>query len=114
MDTLVEVFKDRALGIPPLTTTLARRMMERTKIYTALKGVRGRDSVDMDALEALMVRFGELVVQHKWIKEIDINPLFASSDQIIALDARVVLYEQDVDEADLPKIGNTAVSYPIY
>ncbi len=103
--TLVEVFKDRALGIPPLTTTLARRMMERTKIHKALKGVRGRDSVDMDALEALMVRFGELVVEHKWIKEIDINPLFASSEQIIALDARVVLYDQEVDEADLPKLA---------
>ncbi|KAA3658960.1 MAG: GNAT family N-acetyltransferase, partial [Chloroflexi bacterium] len=67
--------------------------------------VRGRDSVDMDALEALMVLFGELVVEHKWIKEIDINPLFASSDQIVALDARVVLYEPDVDEADLPKLA---------
>jgi len=39
---LVEVFKDRALGLPPLNATLARRMMERTKIFTALKGVRGR------------------------------------------------------------------------
>ena len=38
---LVEVFKDRALGLPPLNATLARRMMERTKIFTALKGVRG-------------------------------------------------------------------------
>ena len=44
---LVEVFKDRALGLPPLNTTLARRMMERTKIYTALKGVRGRAPVDL-------------------------------------------------------------------
>ena len=39
---LVEVFKDRALALPPLNTTLARRMMEQTKIFTALKGVRGR------------------------------------------------------------------------
>ena len=54
---LVEVFKDRALGIPPLTTTLARRMMEQTKIYTALKGVRGRNPVDLAALERLLVRF---------------------------------------------------------
>jgi acetyltransferase len=76
--TLVEVFKDRALGLPPLTTTLARRMMERTKIHTALKGVRGRDPVDLAGLEELMVRFGQLVVEQQWIKEIDINPLFAS------------------------------------
>ena len=44
---LVEVFKDRALALPPLNTTLARRMMEQTKIYTALKGVRGREPVDL-------------------------------------------------------------------
>ncbi|MCA9925909.1 MAG: bifunctional acetate--CoA ligase family protein/GNAT family N-acetyltransferase, partial [Anaerolineales bacterium] len=103
--TLVEVFKDRMLGLPPLTTTLARRMMERTKIYKALRGVRGRDPVDLDALEALMVRFAELVAEHKWIKEIDINPLFVSSKEIIALDARVVLYDQDVQESNLPRLA---------
>lgn len=101
--TLVEVFKDRALGLPPLTTTLARRMMERTKIYKALRGVRGRDPVDLAALEALLVRFGQLVAEQRWIKEIDINPLFASSDALIALDARVVLYEPEVTEEELPQ-----------
>ena len=44
---LVEVFKDRALALPPLNTTLARRMMEQTRIYKALKGVRGRPPVDL-------------------------------------------------------------------
>ena len=48
---LVEVFKDRALGLPPLNATLARRMMERTRIFTALKGVRGRQPVNIAALE---------------------------------------------------------------
>jgi acetyltransferase len=103
--TLVEVFKDRALGLPPLTTTLARRMMERTKIHTALKGVRGRDPVDLAGLEELMVRFSQLVVEQQWIKEIDINPLFASAEELIALDARVVLYEPEVTEADLPRLA---------
>ena len=60
---LVEVFKDRALGLPPLTTTLARQMMERTKIFTALKGVRGRNPVDLVALERLLVRFSQLVTE---------------------------------------------------
>jgi acetyltransferase len=64
---LVEVFKDRALGLPPLTTTRARRMMERTKIYTALKGVRGRDPVDIAGLERLLVRFAQLVTEQRWI-----------------------------------------------
>ena len=100
---LVEVFKDRALALPPLNTTLARRMMEQTKIYTALKGVRGRKPVDMAALEDLMVRFSQLVVEQPWIKEIDINPLLASSDRLLALDARVVIYGLDKKEEDLPK-----------
>jgi acetyltransferase len=100
---LVEVFKDRALALPPLNTTLARRMMEQTKIYTALKGVRGRKPVDMAALEDLMVRFSQLVVEQPWIKEIDINPLLASSDRLLALDARVVIYGLDKTEDDLPK-----------
>jgi len=78
---LVEVFKDRALALPPLNTTLARRMMERTRIYQALKGVRGRKSVDLVALEKLMVGFSQLVAEQRWIKEIDINPLFASAKE---------------------------------
>ncbi len=99
---LVEVYKDRALGLPPLNTTLARRMMERTKIYTALQGVRGRAPVDLEALAQLMVRFSEIVVEQRWIREIDINPLLVSSDKMIALDARVILYEPSVTEEELP------------
>jgi acetyltransferase len=107
---LVEVFKDRALGLPPLNTTLARRMMERTKIYTALKGVRGRPPVDLAGLEQLMVRFSQLVAEQRWIKEIDINPLLASPDRLLALDARVVLHDLDVTEETLPKLS--IVPYP--
>ncbi len=102
---LVEVFKDRALGLPPLNSTLARRMMEQTKVYTALKGVRGRKAVDLGALEDLMVRFSHLVAEQRWIKEIDINPLLASSDRLLALDARVVVYGTDVPEEKLPKLA---------
>ncbi|MCA9969415.1 MAG: bifunctional acetate--CoA ligase family protein/GNAT family N-acetyltransferase [Anaerolineales bacterium] len=103
--TLVEVFRDRALGLPPLTTTLARRMMEETRIYHALLGVRGRPPVDLAALDALLVRFSQLVVEQRWINEIDINPLFASADEIIALDARVVLHAPEVTEAELPRLA---------
>jgi acetyltransferase len=100
---LVEVFKDRALGLPPLNATLARRMMERTRIYTALKGVRGEKAVDMDALEQLMVRFSHLVIENPWITEVDINPLLASSEQLIALDARVVVHGEEMTEDKLPR-----------
>jgi acetyltransferase len=100
---LVEVFKDRALALPPLNSTLARRMMEQTRIYKALKGVRGRKPVDLAALEQLMVRFSQLVVEQPWIKEIDINPLLASGDGILALDARVVLHDAKTPVEQLPK-----------
>lgn len=102
---LVEVYRDRSLALPPLNTTLARRMMEQTQIYHALKGVRGREPVDLNKLEQLMVRFSQLVTEQRWIKEIDINPLLASSERLIALDGRVVLQPLDVTEADLPKLA---------
>lgn len=102
---LVEVFKDRSLALPPLNATLARRMMEQTKIYKALQGTRGRNPVPQDQLERLLVRFSHLVVEQRWIKEIDINPLLASADGLLALDARVILHDADVTEEQLPKLA---------
>jgi acetyltransferase len=100
---LVEVYRDRALALPPLTVTLARRMMEQTKIYHALKGVRGRKAVDLPALERLLVRFSQLVAEQRWVKELDINPLLVSDKSLLALDARVVLHEPAAPEASLPR-----------
>jgi acetyltransferase len=109
---LVEVFKDRALALPPLNSTLARRMMEQTKILKALKGVRGRKPIDLPALEELLVRFSQLVVEQPWIKEIDINPLLASPERLLALDARVVLHGPEMTEAKLPT--SAIRPYPIH
>ncbi|MFT5193781.1 MAG: acetyltransferase [Cellvibrionaceae bacterium] len=102
--TLVEVYRDNALELPPLNSNLARRMMARTKIYEALQGVRGRDPVDLAALETLMIRFSYLVSEHRFIREIDINPLLASADQLIALDGRVILYPPEVVDVQEPAI----------
>jgi acetyltransferase len=102
---LVEVFKDKALALPPLNTTLARRMMETTRIYHALKGVRGRKPVDLAALEKIMVGFSQLVAEQPWIKEIDINPMFASADDLVALDARVILHDAKTEEDKLPRLA---------
>ena len=102
--TLVEVFKDRALGLPPLNTTLARRMMERTTIFEALKGIRGRPPVDIAALEQLLVNFSQLVAEQHWIKELDINPLLASHESLLALDARVMIHDVK-DESQLPRLA---------
>lgn len=102
---LVEVLGDRVLGLPPLTTTLARRMMERTRIYEALQGVRGRRPVDLPALESVLVRFSQLVAEQRWIKEIDINPLLVSEERIVALDARVVMHSATTDESHIPQLA---------
>jgi acetyltransferase len=102
---LVEIFKDSALAIPPLTSTLALRMMEKTRIFEALHGVRGRKPVDISALENILIDFSRMVVENRRIKECDINPLFVSENEIIALDARVVLHESDVTDDDLPQLA---------
>ena len=100
---LVEVYGDRALALPPLNTTLAQRMMEQTKIFTALQGVRGRKPVNMAALESLLVRFSQLVLEQRFIAEIDINPLLASPERLLALDARIVLHAPGLTRDQLPK-----------
>jgi acetyltransferase len=108
---LVEVFQDSSIALPPLNTTLARRMMEQTKIYKALQGIRGRKSINITALEQLMVEFSQLVVEQPGIKEIDINPLLAIPPTpihpggLIALDARIVLHSADVEKHQLPKLA---------
>src|SRR5262249_19791494 len=86
-------------------TTLAQRVMEQTRIYTAFKGVRGRQPIDLVALEDLLVRFSYLASEQRWIKEVDVNPLLASAEQMLALDARVVLHEPAISEEQLPKLA---------
>jgi acetyltransferase len=108
---MVEVYRDRALALPPLNTTLAQRLMEQTKIYTALLGVRGRKPVNVTALEQLLVRFSQLVMEQPWIKEIDINPLLATPEQLLALDARVVVHDSAMLAAELPR--PTIRPYPL-
>jgi acetyltransferase len=100
---LVEVYRDRALALPPLNSTLAVRLMEQTRIFRALQGVRGRAAVDMTALENVLVQFSRLVAEQPWIKELDINPLMASPESIIALDARIVLQDPKTPEDLLPR-----------
>lgn len=90
---LVEVFKDSALALPPLTPLLAEALMEKTKIYQALKGVRGRKPVDIEALKQVLVRFSLMISENPQIKECDINPLLVTPEGVIALDARFILDE---------------------
>ena len=80
-------------------------MMERTRIYEALHGVRGEQPVDLAALEQLLVRFSHLVAEQPRIKEIDINPLLVSSGMMVALDARMILHDHETPEIVLPALA---------
>ena len=100
---LVEVYRDRALALPPLNSTLAQRLIEQTHVYKALQGVRGRAAVDLEHLKLVLVRFSKLVVEQAWIKEIDINPLLASGKRVLALDARIIVHGPDVSPGTLPR-----------
>jgi acetyltransferase len=110
--SLVEVFRDRALALPPLNTTLAQRLMEQTKIFSALNGTKGKP-VNLAALEQLLVRFSQLVLEQRWIAEVDINPLLATSNSMVALDARVLLHDSAItlDQVPRPAIRPYPVEY---
>ena len=106
---LVDAYQDRSLALPPLNTTLARRAMEQTRIHRVLSARRSR--VDLEELAKLLVRFGQLVVTNPCIREIDVNPLFASPERLLALDARIVLHGREVPPERLPE---TAIRpYPV-
>ena len=100
---MVEVFKDRALALPPLNTTLARRMMEQTRVFRELYSSEQKGEFQIEPLQSLLVRFSHLITEQPWIKEVDINPLLISNEGLIGLDARVLLHPADTREEDLPR-----------
>jgi acetyltransferase len=103
---LVEVMKDSSLGLPPLNRTLARRQIERTQIYKALQGVRGQPPVDLAGLENLLVRFSQLVCDFADdIQEMDLNPVLASPQRVLALDARVLLTDPALPPEKRPRLA---------
>jgi acetyltransferase len=87
----VELFKDYSMGLPPLNTTLIRRMMEETKVYQQLKGYRNSPPADIKKLEETLLLFSQLLVDFPQIKEIDINPLLINEKEACILDARIVV-----------------------
>ena len=78
--------------------------MKSTKIYKALKGIRGKPLVDIQGLEKVIVDFSHLVMeQNDYISEVEINPLLAGGDTLLALDARIILHA-NTDDAIRPAI----------
>lgn len=102
--SLVEVMADYRIALPPLNSTLARRMMEGTRIFRALLGNAPMGtSPDVSAVEDVLVRFSQLVIEQPGIREIDINPVLVSGGRCTALDARIVLHDQGTTPGDLPR-----------
>lgn len=88
---LVEVLKDVSFRLVPLTRRDAAEMIREIKGFALLQGYRGQDPVDIPCLEDLIVKISDFIDKHPQIKELDLNPLFAYKDSIVAVDARIVL-----------------------
>jgi acetyltransferase len=87
--TDVELFADRAVALPPLNLKLARELIERTRVAKLLAGHRGGPAVATRAIERVLVQLSQLAADVAEIVELDINPLLADADGVIALDARI-------------------------
>ncbi len=87
----VEVDRDTATGLAPLDDALADDLIARTDVSRRLAGYRGRPPADAGSISAVLVALGQMACDLPHIAELDINPLLADADGVIALDARVRL-----------------------
>jgi len=90
---LVEVLKDVSFRVVPLTRRDAREMLREIKGYPLLEGYRGQEPVDVSNLEELLLKVSTFVEQNPGVRELDLNPVFAYSDGVVAVDARIVMEE---------------------
>ncbi len=101
----VEVVADRAIGLPPLNPLLARAMIDETRISRLLAGYRDRAPVNFDAVVQVLLALSRIAVDLPEVRELDINPLLATSGGVIALDGRVRLSRE-------PRIPIAIPPYP--
>ncbi|HEX4585111.1 MAG TPA: bifunctional acetate--CoA ligase family protein/GNAT family N-acetyltransferase [Burkholderiaceae bacterium] len=92
----VEVVSDSALALPPLNRVLASDLIDRTRVSRMLGPFRGMPAVDMDRLIDALIRVSELACELPCLRELDINPLLADGQGVVALDARVVVDERAI------------------
>ncbi len=88
---LVEVYKDVSFGIVPIPRRYAKQMIKDIKGYALLDGYRGREPVDTDILEDILLKVSDFAEGNPEVKELDINPVIAYADSAVAVDARVIL-----------------------
>jgi acetyltransferase len=108
-----EYHKDIAIGLPPLNQVLARRLVEKTRLYSALsKGFRNKPPVDLRLIDETLIRVSNMIVDFPEIAELDINPLVISENKVIALDARIVL-DSEVIKKGIPESSHLIITpYP--
>lgn len=87
--TAVELIDDKALALPPLNALLAREAMRRTRVWSLLQGYRDRPAADLDAIAMTLIRLSQIAVDLGAVRELEINPLLADADGVVAVDARV-------------------------
>ena len=87
--TAAELIADRALALPPLNMRLARDLMAQTRVHRLLQGYRDRPAADLDAIALALIKLAQLVIDVAEVAEVDVNPLLADEDGVIALDARI-------------------------
>ena len=109
--TGVEAIGDSAMSLTPLDLKLATELIKSTRIYKLLKGFRNQPPVDLNGLALCLVRLSSLAVQHRAIRELDINPLLVDDKGMIALDARIKV--EDSGPSSTRSIRYQAVSNPV-
>jgi acetyltransferase len=109
-----EIFQDRALGLPPLNERLAMHMLESLRTWPLVKGYRGRKAVaNVERIVETLLRFSYLISDFPEIAEFDANPVLARGDEVVALDARLVLDRRAVNRADTVPYAHLAIRpYP--
>jgi acetyltransferase len=103
--TEAELMKDRRLEFPPLNERLASKMLESLKIYPLLKGYRGSSPKNIHKLIEVMIRLSYLAADYPEIEELDINPIIVTKDDVVALDARVII-DEDVLKQPVPQYSH--------
>lgn len=88
---LVEVLKDVTFRIVPLSKRDAAEMITEIKGYALLDGYRGQEAVDIPSLEKLILQVSDFIEKNPQIEELDLNPLIANKDSIVAVDARIII-----------------------
>jgi acetyltransferase len=87
----VEIFKDVAFKLSPVTTAGAEEMLSSLNAAPLLKGVRGEKGVDEEKIMEIIQRISQMVNELPLIQEIDLNPVMAFENRVFAVDARIVL-----------------------